>query len=211
MIQAPERIRIEIVSDIVCPWCLIGVRRVDRAIASRPALEVDVVFYPFLLAETESVSAAPSHGRARRRYGSPGPMLRRVEAVARADGIDLDFSRVGPAVCTLSAHTLLRHAGEKGTQRGLARAFYGAHFVEGRDVSDPQVLASIASSFGFSAGEALRLLQDPAEASLTRDHARAVAERGLLGVPHTTIGLARMAGVQSIAALGRALDQVRVQ
>lgn len=218
MALVPALVRIEVVSDIVCPWCLIGARRLDRALALRPGLHVEVIHHPFLLEpehclpihmanHVNSARGADLRERWRRRYGSPERMFRRLEAVARADGIDLDFTRAGRTVSTISAHTLLRHAAEKGTQRGLVRALYGAYFLEGRDVGDAEVLTSIASQFGFAPAETSELLGDPGEVTITRELARAAAERGVSGVPHTTIGKLKITGAQSVEVFGRALDQ----
>src|SRR5688572_17419924 len=99
---APHReLRIEVVSDVVCPWCLIGSRRLDLALAQLPEVKADVVFRPFLLDPALPAQGDDLRSRLRRKFGDPEPLFRRVEKVARADGIDLDFSRVGRYASTL--------------------------------------------------------------------------------------------------------------
>lgn len=203
-----EPLRIEIVSDVICPWCLIGTRRLDLALASRPDVAVDVVYRPFLLDPQTPPEGADLRERLRRKYGDPEPLFRRVESVARADGIDLDFKRIGRTVSTVRAHTLLRHAIAKGSQRALARALFGAYFLEGRDVSDLEVLESLATSHGFAAGEGRALALDPAEEQVTREEAREASRRGVSGVPLTTFGEGgpSISGAQPVEVFLKALD-----
>lgn len=177
-------LEIDVVSDVVCPWCLIGTRRLDLALAAFPELEAKVVYHPFLLDPSAPPEGAELRDHLARKYGNPEPMFRRVEAVARESGIALDFEKVRRIVSTVRAHTLLRHALPKGTQRALAQALFLAYFVDGRDVSAMDVLIDLGVAHGFTESEIITTLESPEESHETRADAASAAEGGVSGVPY---------------------------
>lgn len=172
-----------VVSDVICPWCLIGTRRLDRALAAAEGLTVELRFHPFLLSPDTPPEGADLRGFLRARYGDPEPMFRRVETVARGDGIPLDFARVTRASSTVKAHTLVRHAAAGPAQHALVRALFGAYFLEGCDVGDEEVLVRLAGAGEIDADRARALLRDEAELAATRAEALAWSGRGVRGVP----------------------------
>lgn len=200
---------IDIVSDVICPWCLIGVRRMDQALSAFPDVEATITFHPFLLDPSTPPEGADLRERLRRKYGmDPEQMFGRVEAAARESGIPLDFTKVRRTVSTLPAHTLLRHAIEKGTQRALKNALLTAYFLEGRDVSDPGELGAIAAAHGFSEDEARALVRDETELQETRKDAAQAADEGVTGVPFFILG-GRLAfsGAQPVDTMKKAIQQ----
>ncbi|UJR85486.1 DsbA family oxidoreductase [Sandaracinus amylolyticus] len=210
-----RELSIDVVSDVVCPWCLIGVRRLELALESFPDLRADVRFHPFLLDPTTPDEGVDLRERLRAKYGvAPERMFERVESAARESGIPLDFTKVTRSVATTRAHTLLRHAAPKGTQRALKKALLDAYFLEGRDVGSVDELVALASAHGFDPDEARALLRDDAELRRTRDEAAAVASQGISGVPFFVFG-ERLAfsGAQSVdtvkQVIARALDEQR--
>jgi predicted DsbA family dithiol-disulfide isomerase len=175
---------IDVVSDVMCPWCFIGARRLDAALAPLPDVKATIRHVPFLLDPSTPEGGADLRERLRTKYrADPERMFAQVEAAAKSSGIPLDFAKVRRSFPTVAAHTLLRHAAAKGTQHALLDALYAAYFLEGRDVGDGAVLAEIASAHGFTAEEATRLIADPAELAATRDEVAGVAEQGVTGVP----------------------------
>lgn len=179
-----RELAIDVVSDVVCPWCLIGVRRLERALEAFPDLRAEIRFHPFLLDPSTPDEGVDLRERLRAKYGvAPERMFASVEAAARESGIPLDFAKVTRSVPTTRAHTLLRRAIDKGTQRALKRALLDAYFLEGRDVGGIDELVAIASDHGFDPDEARALLRDDAELRRTRDEAAAVAAQGIGGVP----------------------------
>jgi len=192
---------IDIVSDVICPWCFIGHKRLDQALESLPAhaggippgspgpLETKVTFHPFLLDPSIPPEGADLRARLRAKYGGdPEKMFANVEAAARSAGIALDFAKVRRTPPTIPAHTLLRHALERGTQRALVDAFFRAYFLEGKDLGDVSVLAGVASQHGFDAAEAARLATDETELDATRAEAQEMVSRGIQGVPFFVFG-----------------------
>ena len=200
---------VDIVSDVICPWCLIGVRRMEQALAAFPDVAATITFHPFLLDPSTPAEGADLRERLKRKYGvDPETMFGRVEAAARESGIPLDFGKVRRTVATVRAHTLLRHALEKGTQRALKSALLDAYFLEGRDVGDVDVLASLAAAHGFTEDEARALVRDEAELDETRAEAARAAEDGVTGVPFFILG-GRLAfsGAQPVETMKKAIQQ----
>lgn len=210
-------LHIEVVSDVVCPWCLIGCRRLELAVqrvrAERgESLTVDWELHPFLLDPATPKTGVDLRARLRQKYGDPEPLFRRVEEAAHRDGIDLDFSRVQRSVDTTPAHTLIRHARDKGTQWSLGKALFGAYFIEGRDISDSSVLEGLAQSHGFASGEGTRLVQHVEELSQTRAAAMNAANQGIRGVPFVVLSGAgkpvALSGAQPVDVFADALRRV---
>jgi predicted DsbA family dithiol-disulfide isomerase len=200
---------IDIVSDVICPWCFIGVRRLDQALASPEPVEAQVTFHPFLLDPGIPAGGADLRERLRAKYGvDPDAMFGRVEAAARESGIPLDFSKVRRSHNTIAAHTLLRHALERGTQRALQGALFEAYFLGGEDIGDPAVLADIAARHGQGRDDALRIATDPSELARTRSEASAAAASGITGVPFFVFGgRVSVGGAQSAEVLRGAMRE----
>ncbi|HEY9514618.1 MAG TPA: DsbA family oxidoreductase [Gemmatimonadaceae bacterium] len=178
-------LQIDLYSDIACPWCFIGTRRLEAVIASfGDDLDVIVRHHPYLLhpdAPPEGVDLAEMLAR---KYGAdPRSMFARVEAAARGAGIPLDYSKLTYAYPTIAAHTLLRHAYEKGTQRALTDALFVAYFLDARNVADVEVLVDVATRHGFTADEVRALVRDEGELARTRSEAQEAAASGVSGVP----------------------------
>lgn len=210
-------LRIDVVSDIVCPWCYIGTRRLEQAIESlggAASAEAPVVAYhPFLLDPSTPVAGVDLREQLRRKYGGdPEAMFARVEAAARETGIPLDFAKVQRMVSTVGAHTLLRHAAARGTQRALADALFGAYFLDGRDIGQPSVLAALAERQGFSVDEALSLIGDENERRRTREDAEESERRGVEGVPFFMFGdRLALSGAQPLKVFRSTIERARTE
>lgn len=201
-------LHVEIVADIVCPWCFIGTRQLEIALESLPTVDADVVYRPFLLDPRAPSEGVDLRETLRRKYGDPEPLFRRVEHAAQAVGLAIDFEKIRRGVSTVRAHTLLRAALPKGTQRSLARAFFDAYFAEGRDVSAFDVLVELGVTHGFEEPEVVALLEDPRELGATRTEAAEAAARGVTGVPFTLIGhQVAVPGAQGADAFRRAVER----
>jgi len=180
---------IDVVSDMVCPFCLIGVRRLEQVLAATPDVDAKVTFHAFLLDPTVPLEGRDLRESLKRKFGGdPDQMFGRVEAMAKETGIPLDFAKVRRYASTVRAHTLVRHAEEKGTQQALAGALFEAYFLEGRDIGDLDTLVAIAGAHGFAEEETRRLLSDQAELEETRAEAQAAAGQGISGVPYFVFG-----------------------
>jgi len=180
-----RKLKVDIFTDVVCPWCLIGSVRLDKAIAALPEdVEVEVENHPFYLDPNVPADGVDVGEMLKSRYGrDPQEMWARPQAEAKKSGVDLDLSRQPRMFRTAKAHTITRLAKSLGTQHALANAIADAYFLEHRQINDDAVLADIAAEYGFDREEALRLINDPHELETTERLAAAAAHQGISGVP----------------------------
>ena len=142
-----------IYSDVACPWCYIGKRRFEKALAAFPRRdEVEVIFKPYQLDPGAPATAAPLRERLQRKFGAQADaMAQRVTDTARREGIEMNFDRA-LAANTLAAHRLLWLADrEFGSvvQQDLADRLFDAHFSQGGDIGDHDQLIALAESTGM--------------------------------------------------------------
>lgn len=206
----PTPMRIDLFSDIVCPWCFIGSERLSDVLARR-GIEAEIVHRPFLLAPSTPPGGTDLRDDLRRKYGVDAQVLfARAEAAAREAGIPLDFARVQRGYPTVGAHTLARHAAGP-AQRELVRSLYRAYFLDGRDVADPDVLAEIGGRHGVDEATTRRVVADPAELDRTRAEADEAGRLGITGVPFFVFdGRLAMSGAQPERVFDQVLDRLAV-
>jgi predicted DsbA family dithiol-disulfide isomerase len=169
-------VQIDIWSDIVCPWCYIGVERFDRAL-KRFDDEVAIALHPFQLDPEAPIPGEPARARYERRFGQGiDAMFERIAGEARALDLPLDWDRALTAN-TFDAHRLIAYARPFGRDRALEARLFRAYFAEGLDVSDRGVLAGIATGVGLDGGAASAYLESDdgvdrlgAELSLAFEH-----------------------------------------
>lgn len=207
---AEQTVEVEVYTDLVCPWCFIGMERLDQVLAARTeGPRVVVRHRSFLLDPNTPPEGIDVEEKLRARYGrDPSELFARVEAVAKESGIELDLSKQPRQHSTVAAHALLRNAESKGTQRALERAMFRAHFHESQNLSDPSVLSVLGQRHGFTEEEVLRITSDPAEHAAVEAEARAASARGVRGVPFFIFeGGRTLSGAQSTDALRSAIDK----
>jgi predicted DsbA family dithiol-disulfide isomerase len=205
---------VDVFSDVVCPWCFIGSVRLEQALAGlKDELEAEVCYHPFYLDPHVPDEGISVPDKLRKKYGvDPKQLWGRVEAAARESGLELDLSKQPMMYRTAGAHTLLRHAHARGTQRALAAALFRHYFQDAQNISSPSVLADIAAEHGFTREEALELVSAAPELELTEEEAMGAARGGIRGVPFFIFG-GRLAvsGAQSVAVLQAAMRQAVAQ
>jgi predicted DsbA family dithiol-disulfide isomerase len=204
-----------VVQDLVCPWCYLGVRRLLRTLARRPDLQVDLTWRPFLLnpdMPRMGMSRADyvvrkfgGEERARRLYAS-------ITEIGRAEGIMFRFERMRRTPSSVDAHRLVRWAARFGRGAEVVEAVFAAHFADGRDIGDAEVLAAIAASCGLKPHAARAFLGSDAEVdSVHADNLRA-HRLGINGVPCFVVaGNHAIAGAQEPEVLERLLDVAVVE
>lgn len=201
-------LKIDVFTDTICPWCLVGVARLDQALAALPdGVAVDIENHPFYLDPELPPEGEDVRERLERKYGRPpDEMWARVEAEARKSGIDLDLSRQPRSYPTQKGHTLIRLARAKGTQHDLAKAIAWAHFMEHRQINDDNVLADIAAQHGYARDEALQVIGDADAVGETHDLAMSALQQGMQGVPYFVFDQRfALSGCQPQEVFGKAL------
>jgi len=158
--------QIDIISDVVCPWCFIGKRRLERALTMRAEIEPAITWRPFQLNPD-----MPAEGMARADYiatkfGDSGHSRRIHQTIAEAGatvGIDFAFDKIKRSPNTRNAHRLVRYATKHERGGDVVTRLFEGYFLEGRDVGDLAALAAIAGEAGLDEREARAFLQGDAE------------------------------------------------
>ncbi len=204
-----RQIIVDMVTDTICPWCLVGGARLDKAIAALPAdVEVLVRQHPFYLDPTLPEAGVVVADMLAEKYGRPPEeMWARVESAAAESGIELNLSQQPRAFPTKKGHTLVRLAAAKGTQHAFGTALIEAYFLNHQQIHDDEVLADLAVGYGFSRDEALSAVRDPRELSITHVEAEGMARQGIRGVPFFVFdGRFALSGAQPEAVFAQAFE-----
>ncbi len=210
------QLRIDVWSDIACPWCYIGKRHLEQALAEFPhKAEVEIVWRAFELdpsaPRVRDTTTEHYADRLATKYGMSRAQaqakLDQMTATAAADGLDFRFDRVTPGN-TFDAHRLLHLAHERGVQDALKERLLLAYMTEGQAIGDPAVLASLAREAGLDEAEARELLAGDRYAAEVRQDERLARELGISGVPFFVLsGRLGVSGAQPAAVLRSALDK----
>ena len=179
-------IKLDIISDPICPWCYIGKAYLDRALAAHPDHPFTIEWHPFQLNPE-----MPAGGMDRREYletkfgGKEGAIKVYSEIAKRAEdaGLDIDFGAIKTTPNTINAHRLIHWAGIEGRQAFIVAALFKAYFVEGRDIGSNDVLFNIADESGMDTDMIDRLLASDADIEDIRKRDAEARERGVRGVP----------------------------
>jgi predicted DsbA family dithiol-disulfide isomerase len=181
-------VKIDFVSDVSCPWCVIGLRSLEAALA-RVAGEVtaDIHFQPFELNPQMGAQGEDAAEHITRKYGSTPEQLARSQEMIRARGAELGFEfALGQRkriYNTFDAHRLLHFAEGTGKQEALKNALFAAYFTEGRNPSDPEVLESVAAKVGLDANRVRQILASNEYADEVRAREQWYLDQGIHAVP----------------------------
>ncbi|MCA9632305.1 MAG: DsbA family oxidoreductase [Myxococcales bacterium] len=203
-------LRVDAFSDVVCPWCFIGKKKLELALAMRPDLEVRLEFHPFLLHPYLRPEGEDFAAFVMQKFGTrPDKLFSRVLKVARDVGLEFRPELIQRMPDTTAAHCLISWA-EPSRRAGLVMALFEAYFCEGRDVGDPQVLASLGEPHGLDPGLSLERLTAGIDREQIREQAAEAADRGITGVPFFLVnGRWPVPGAQEPETLLRVLDKAR--
>jgi predicted DsbA family dithiol-disulfide isomerase len=204
--------RVDIWSDVVCPWCYVGKARFEKALASFPHRdEVEVTFRSFELDPGAAVGGHETNlAMIAVKFGMPMPqaiqMEERVAGLARAEGLEYQLER--PNGNTFDLHRVLHLARVNGVQDAVVNALYQANFGQGRQVFDRSVIVDVATSAGLDEGDVLKVLDSDQYADAVRaDEAQAHA-LGATGVPFFVFDMKiGVSGAQATETFTRALAQ----
>jgi len=209
------RLSIEVMHDLVCPWCYLGLRRLLRTLRQRPDILFDIVWRPFLLnpdmpragmALTDYVVRKfGGEDRARRLYTS-------ISEIGRAEGVLFRFDRMRRTPSSVDAHRMVRWAAQFGRASEVVEALFSAHFTDGRDIGDLQVLVAVAVACGLNAVDAREFLLSDAQVDAVHAENLRAHRLGINGVPCFVVGGRHaIAGAQEPEVIERLLDVAVVE
>ncbi len=211
-ILAPPKARlaVEVVHDLVCPWCYLGARRLFRTLVRRPDLLVDVSWRPFLLNPDMPRSGMSRSDYVMRKFGGEERARRlyaSITEIGRAEGMMFRFDRVRRTPSSVDAHRLVRWAASFGRADELVEALFAAHFSDGRDIGDPGVLSAIAASCGLRPMAARSFLASATDVDAVHADNLRAHRLGINGVPCFVVsGMHAIAGAQEPEVIERLLD-----
>ena len=179
-------IKLDILSDPICPWCYIGKASLDRALESRPDHPLEIEWHPFQLNPD-----MPEKGMDRREYletkfggkDNAVAVYARIAEAAEAAGLKINFEAILRTPNTIDAHRLIHWAGLEGRQTAAVSRLFKAYFEDGQDIGDRSVLLDIAEGIGLDRAMIERLYESDADLDDMRGRDAHARERGVTGVP----------------------------
>lgn len=206
-------IKVDIVSDVVCPWCYIGKRRIEKAMTKlADQFEFDVTYLPFELNPQTPKEGFNQKEYLAKKFGGEArynEITKHVTAVAAEEGLNFDFSKQSMSPNTRDAHRIIRYAKEEGKQLAVKEAFMKAYFEEGVDLTKKENLIAISEKAGLNA-ERISQLLDSDEGLIevialeSTNH-----QRGISGVPYYIINNQYgISGAQPTDVFIKALTQI---
>ena len=183
-----KTLTIDVVSDVVCPWCYVGKRRLERALAilaiQQPDVEPEVRWHTFQLNPEMAAEGIAREDYVRNKFGDRAfSIYERVTGVGKEVGIAFAFDRIVRQPNTVVAHSLIAMSEPGMAQDAMVEAFFQAYFIDGRDLTNASVLMNVAESAGMERAVAEQHLQNSVLHSQTIDSDNAAREMGITGVP----------------------------
>jgi predicted DsbA family dithiol-disulfide isomerase len=214
MHASTEPLSIDVVSDVVCPWCFIGKRHLEAALAGLPeAAGAKVRWHPFELNPDLPAEGVDRKGYLEAKFGGPAraaEIYARVREAGVRAGLDFDFDAIVRQPNTRDAHRLIAWAQSRGDAGPLVERLFRAYFQEGRYVGDRDTLAALAAEAGFDAEAARVWLESGLGADEIADAEARVRTLGISGVPFFIFdGRVGLSGAQPREAMREAIAQAR--
>lgn len=191
-VVAPQKLKIDFVSDVVCPWCAIGLQSLLQALDRvKDVVEVEMHFQPFELHPDMAPGGKDINEYLGAKYGMSAQQLEASRETIRARGADVGFhfnmDKRSRTYNTLDAHRLLHWAGQQGKQMQLKKALLKAYFTDGENPSDKSVLVRLAGEAGLATTEASAMLESNRFAAEVRAQERFYQSQGINSVPAVVI------------------------
>ena len=209
------RLQVEIVFDLVCPWCFLGIRRLQRMLHARPDVAADLLWRPYLLNPDIAPGGVPRADYILRKFGGEDRARRlhtTITELGQAEGIAFRFERIRRIPASLDAHRLVRLAERTGLAGEAVEALFVAYFSEGQDIGDHAVLAGIAAGLGLDPMAVRRALVGPQEVEAVHADNLRAHRLGINGVPCFVVqGRHAIAGAQEPEVLERLIDVAVLQ
>ena len=210
-----DPVRVDVVSDVVCPWCFIGKKRLEQAIAVTPDIPVEVHYHPYFLNDW-----IPPEGLSREQYlttkfGSPEryrDIATRVSAAAAQDGLVYAIDKLNRQPNTTDSHRLIHWANAIGKAPQMKQRLMELYFSEGADLSERDVLTRAAADVGLDADEVAKKLATDDDLALVSQRVEQAKSAGIQGVPFFIFGNAyAVSGAQAPEQLANVIRKVAAE
>jgi predicted DsbA family dithiol-disulfide isomerase len=193
-------VNIDIISDTVCPWCFIGKRRLERALAARPEIEARIIWRPFQLNPDIPPDGLDRESYYEAKFGDRERASRVYAAIRQSggeEGIDFAFDKIARVPSTIDSHRLIQWADSAGCQDAVVEALFRRYFLEGADIGGAEVLVEAAREAGMDADLVRELLARDADVERVKAEEISARRMGVSGVPFFIVeGKYAIAGAQ---------------
>ena len=203
--------QIDFISDTICPWCFIGKRRLERAMAMRPGITFDLRYRPYRLDPQVPRAGLDRAQYLASRFGAEA-RLEEAHAAIAAEGakedIAFDWGAIRRTPNTVDSHRLIRWAEAQGVQDEVVERLFIAYFENGEDIGDIRVLSDIADICGMDGTEVADLLESDADIALVEREDQLAREMGVTGVPAMIFGnKIAVSGAREAEVLAMVIDK----
>jgi predicted DsbA family dithiol-disulfide isomerase len=205
-----DPITIDVVSDVVCPWCYVGKHRLEKALAMLPERKFAVFWRPFQLDPTIPKEGMPRQTYLERKFGRErlADLHKPLIEIGKAEGIPFAFDKITRSPNTLDAHRLLRWAHEAGKQNEMADRLFALYFTEGADIGSSDVLTKAAADVGLDAALVAQLLTTGADLDPVIAEINGAQKMGIGGVPTFILaGRFALSGAHPSETIRKAIEQ----
>jgi predicted DsbA family dithiol-disulfide isomerase len=204
-------VRIDVVSDVVCPWCFIGKRRLEQALALKPDIPVEVHWHPYYLNDWIPLEGISRNEYLTTKFGSPErykDIAQRVAQAAAAEGLTYAIDKINRQPNTRDAHRLIRWADSLGCAAEMKQKLMDLYFTDGGDLSDREVLVQAAVSVGFNEDNVREALASDMDIAEVAEQVQSAKEAGIQGVPCFIFGgKFAVSGAQTPDYLAEAIER----
>ena len=206
-----KTISVDVISDVICPWCFLGKRRLDKAISLLDGIKVEVNWRPFFLDPT-----IPAKGMSRRAYLENKFGAERLKtihdpilAAGKADGVPYAFDKITRTPNTMDAHRIIRWSHDGGKQHEVTEHLFMAYFNGGLDIGDRAVLTKIAGEAGMDQSEVSAKLETGTDIDAVNAEVERAYRMGVTGVPCFIFAQKQgLMGAQPAEVLADAIDKL---
>lgn len=207
--------QIDIVSDTVCPWCFIGKKKLEKALAMRPDIEFDIRWRAYRLDPTVPRAGVDRRAYMRAKFGDgarTSTMTDALKTAGTAEHIAFAFDRIEMRPDTTDSHRLIRWAGSIGKQTEIVEALFKAYFEDGRDIGNAAVLKAIAAEAGMDGELVGELLAGDADRDIVEREDALAHQMGISGVPTFIFANKYLvSGAYDADKLVRVIDKVQAE
>ena len=202
--------QLNVIFDTVCPWCYIGKRRLERALALRPKLSVSIQWHPFLLNPDMPPSGIDRTAYLIKKFGSEARVRRIYGAIGEAgESVEIDFAfeRIRRTPNSISSHKLIRYASQRIAADSLVEDIFEAYFIKGADIGEIPVLMDLAAHHGLNLDALQEYLESDLDAETVYEENARAHRLGINGVPAFNFnGGMVISGAQEPEVLVRVMD-----